>query len=498
VAFCYSTGTVSGSDSYYIGGLVGFNTSSSTVSSSYSTGAVMGGYKYVGGLVGYNTDSSMVSSCYSTVSVFGSEYVGGLVGKNSSSEVNDSYYNNETSDQISGIGTDNNSQAVTGLSTTEMKQDSSFTHWDFTSTWAVRIDSTYPALLGVSNNAPFAFADTLNIVSSSSLLTNDYYYETGQEAFICKMISASTKGSLSNGIYIFNEGMTVGTNDTITYCIGELLASGDTLWGNYATAILTMVDDNTAPILTSVNDTIINEDTSVILSISDVSVSDAENDTLSLGIAAGDHYSVNGTTITPDADFNDTLFVSVYVSDGELNSDTLSMTIAVTAVNDAPVLISVNDTTINEDEVLILSLDDVTASDVEDDELLLVVFTGDNYSVDGTTITPDAGFSGTLTVSVSVSDGELISNSMDMIITVSSSVTGLSEQSITVISVYPNPATTTLNVTGSTGIAYLYNLTGKLILSQDLSQSTSINISGLSKGIYLLSVDGESMKVVKE
>jgi hypothetical protein len=585
VSFCYSTGNVSGSS--FVGGLIGYNGSSSIVSFCYATGSVVGGGYNTGGLIGYNTSS--VSSCYATgsVTVAGSN-VGDLVGYNKST-VSNCYYNSETCLLGIGIGTDDyNNQTVTGLSISQMKQSANFSSWDFDSTWGIVADHTYPALKGVSNNAPFAFDDTLGVASSSSLLTNDYDYETAQAALTCKLISTSTKGSINNGAYSFNANTTTGTQDTITYCVGELLASGDTLWGNYATAILTKVD-NTAPVLTSVNDTTTDEDTSVTLSLDEVTVSDVDGDVLSLVIVAGDNYFVNGTSITPDANFNDTLFVAVYVSDGELNSDTLSLRIAVTAVNDAPDLISVNDTTIDEDTSFTLSLNDVTASDVdgdslslvvvagahytfdettvtsdadyfgtlavnitvfdgelysdtlemtvtinpvndapvlsgfannysveedssididisdviasdvEDDTLTLFVLSGENYTVNGTTITPDSGFLGLLAVSVAVSDGELMSNTMNMTIIVGQTVSIQAiEQSITTITVYPNPATTTLNVTGSTGIAYLYNLTGIMVLSQDLSQGTSINIAALSKGLYMLSVDNETIKVIKQ
>ena len=62
-----------------VGGLVGYNYSSSTVSNSYSTGTVSGDF-YIGGLVGRNYSSSTVSNSYSTGSVSGDGYIGGLVG----------------------------------------------------------------------------------------------------------------------------------------------------------------------------------------------------------------------------------------------------------------------------------------------------------------------------------------------------------------------------------------------------------------------------------
>ncbi len=76
--------------------------------------------------------------------------------------------------------------------------------------------------------------------------------------------------------------------------------------------------------------------------------------------------------------------------------------------------------------------------------------------------------------------------------------TAINELTTESISVYPNPATSTLNIEGSTGIAYVYNLAGTMVLTQDLSQSTSMDISDLTNGVYLVKVDGEIIKVVKK
>jgi hypothetical protein len=78
----YSTGAVSGR--VYVGGLVGSNGGSITMS--YSSGSVSGtGWwrGFVGGLVGENWGS--IATSYSTGSVSGSQSVGGLVGSNSGS-----------------------------------------------------------------------------------------------------------------------------------------------------------------------------------------------------------------------------------------------------------------------------------------------------------------------------------------------------------------------------------------------------------------------------
>jgi hypothetical protein len=75
------TGTGGNQTSYYIGGLVGHNDSSTLINFCYATGNVHGG-STVGGLVGYN-DSVSLTSCYATGAVFGhGNDVGGLAGEN--------------------------------------------------------------------------------------------------------------------------------------------------------------------------------------------------------------------------------------------------------------------------------------------------------------------------------------------------------------------------------------------------------------------------------
>jgi len=82
------------------------------------------------------------------------------------------------------------------------------------------------------------------------------------------------------------------------------------------------------------------------------------------------------------------------------------------------------------------------------------------------------------------------------------------EETTTGYSILPNPANTTISITGTkdgnTGAKlYLFDLQGKLLLSENLSPGkNNINISGFEKGIYLLRIrDREGVwvrKVVKE
>ena len=90
---------MTGGDSSYVGGLVGYNYSSGTILNTYSIGNVVAGsYSIIGGLVGYNGGS-----------------------------VTNSYWDTQTSGQ-------NTSAGGTGLTTAQFADSSNFSSWD-TSIW---------------------------------------------------------------------------------------------------------------------------------------------------------------------------------------------------------------------------------------------------------------------------------------------------------------------------------------------------------------------------
>jgi hypothetical protein len=140
----FANGNVSGSGAY-IGGLVGTH-NSSTISNSYATGNVTSSSIYAGGLSGSNSSSTITNS-YSTGTVSSSDpdFTGGLLGVNNSTVTN-SYWNSETSGVSNGIGIDYNSQTVTGLTSTQMRQQASYSGWDFANTWTIKQDSSFAYL----------------------------------------------------------------------------------------------------------------------------------------------------------------------------------------------------------------------------------------------------------------------------------------------------------------------------------------------------------------
>ncbi len=151
ISNCHATGNILGQ--YYIGGLVGTN--SGTISNCYSKASAMG-VNEVGGIAGINRGT--ITDCYSMGSVGGNDFVGGLVGRNGfyyeldcyPGSIISSYWDPQTSGEPNMCG----SQAACssgcdpnyGKTTAEMKQQSTFTDWDFINVWNIGENQTYPYL----------------------------------------------------------------------------------------------------------------------------------------------------------------------------------------------------------------------------------------------------------------------------------------------------------------------------------------------------------------
>jgi gliding motility-associated-like protein len=186
------------------------------------------------------------------------------------------------------------------------------------------------------------------------------------------------------------------------------------------------VQQNTPPVITGQAALSTNESTAITIQLNDLTVSDPDNvypNGFSLNIFGGSNYSVSGATVTPDNGFVGNLSVPVQVNDGTDNSGLFNLQITVQAVhhNTPPVITGQSNLSTNESTPITIQLSHLTVSDPDDSYpggFTLIVFGGSNYSVDGSTITPAQGFSGTLSVPVQVNDGEDNSNLFNLQITV--------------------------------------------------------------------------------
>jgi filamentous hemagglutinin family protein len=153
-----------------VGGLVGSN--AGTVQRSFSSSNISGTWT-LGGLVAVN--SGLIKDSFATGNITGNQFVGGLTGTNRNSIIN-SYSTGQINETLAGSNTallgdagglngdhlninsisnsywDINSSGVStshggiGLTATQMKQQSSFSGWDFTNTWRIDEGVSYPTL----------------------------------------------------------------------------------------------------------------------------------------------------------------------------------------------------------------------------------------------------------------------------------------------------------------------------------------------------------------
>jgi gliding motility-associated-like protein len=175
--------------------------------------------------------------------------------------------------------------------------------------------------------------------------------------------------------------------------------------------------DNDPPVIVGQSSIQTNEEQPITLSLSDLSVTDPDNnfpDDFTMSIGQGENYIVSGNTITPNENFSGTLSVPVTVNDGENDSAPFNVQIAVAGVDDKPQITGQQPLSLNEDTSLDFQKAFLTVSDPDNSypaDFTLAILAGPNYSVAGTVITPDAEFSGVLTVGVAVNDGLLSSDS---------------------------------------------------------------------------------------
>ena len=143
--------------------------------------------------------------------------------------------------------------------------------------------------------------------------------------------------------------------------------------------------------------------------------------TLTLDSSTGDY------TYTPDADYNGADTFEVLVSDGHGGTDTATIGVTVTPVNDAPVASNDSYST-SEDTTLVIPASGVLGNDtdVDGDVLSSAVLTGPAHgsltlNADGAfTYTPDANYNGADSFTYTVSDGKGGTDTATVTITVTS------------------------------------------------------------------------------
>ena len=250
---------------------------------------------------------------------------------------------------------------------------------------------------------------------------------------------------------------------------------------------------NDAPVITGQNTITIDEDEPITLAVSHFMVDDPDNSMgqLTLTVLAGNDYSINGTRVTPDANFYGILTVPVIVRDPETESNVFNATITVNSVNDPPEVISVPVYDAIVDKLYVYSIE---AIDADGDNLeytavnipTWATFIRSNAILTGTPRDSDAGE--TLVI-LSVSDGTVsVEQSFILLVDFPEGIEDQMEQRFTI---YPSPATEVLHLEFETlteaTTAHIFSNSGTLVKTVNIPVSVdkqSIDISDLGSGSY--------------
>lgn len=182
----YATGNVNGQGS--VGGVVGSlgvgDGITVNISNNYATGSITGS-ESVGGLIGYilvkNSTTAHITNNYATGSITGSANVGGLVGSNSGADIDKGYWDTQTTGQNSAVGINSGGTLtnLTGLTTAESFDQSSYGHFDFNDTWFMAEGSSRPMLRSFLNTADadgkIAIGNLYQLQGMAANLSGNYY-----------------------------------------------------------------------------------------------------------------------------------------------------------------------------------------------------------------------------------------------------------------------------------------------------------------------------------
>lgn len=349
---CYSTGNANGQ--YYVGGFTGL--SSGGLSNSYATGSATGIDKVAGfsGLI----NGGSVQSSYSTGSVTGSTNVGGFIGSKGGQTITNCFYDNITSGKTTSAG-------GSGKNTTEMKQQGTFTNWNFTSPWGIVENSSYPYLTIMKPIITPAFVNNLTFAIEDDLYMNSF------EAHVQVHPAGNGNGSWTMST---NTGSWLTLNSTTGVISGKPINSDV---GNFYTHIFvndslgtvgdlnfTLVVINTPPEITGSD---ITTATATVPYFSTYNCTDDGQGTMTWSIDTNatwltiDNATGNITGIPPNNQPGQ-YPVTVSVSDDNGGTGKRSFIITVIDINDAPVITSVPPVSASEDTLYQVYL---TATDAD-------------------------------------------------------------------------------------------------------------------------------------
>jgi hypothetical protein len=216
----------------------------------------------------------------------------------------------------------------------------------------VIVDDVRIVVDGAVNNEPVAVDDTV-VVDEDAAVTFDVRSNDSDadgDALTVELLGSVAHGTLvvnADGTLTYTPVANFSGEDTFTYRLSDGQAQSGT-----ATVIITVEAVNDAPVANDVA-VVTEEDAAVTIDLA-ASVSDIDTVPVALAIeiVAGPAHGIlvqnadGSFTYTPEPDYFGPDQFSYRVNDGALNSNVATVSIAVQAVNDAPVFTSVPITTV--------------------------------------------------------------------------------------------------------------------------------------------------------
>jgi VCBS repeat-containing protein len=345
------------------------------------------------------------------------------------------------------------------------------------------------------NDAPVASADGYTVAEDGTLtvvvpgvLGNDSDAEgSGLAAVLVSGVSHGTLTLNANGSFTYTPAANYSGPDSFTY-----KANDGALDSNVATVSITVTAVNDAPVAAADSYTVA-EDNVLTVAAPGVLGNDSDIDSgamtvvLVSGVSHGS-LALNGNgsfTYTPATNYNGPDSFTYKANDGALDSNVATVSITVTAVNDAPVAFADSHTT-TEDNALTVAAPGVLGndSDADGNGLSAVLVSGVSHGVlslnaNGSfSYTPASNYNGPDSFTYKANDGALDSN----VVTVAITVTAVNDAPVAVADSYTIAEDDVLTVAAPGVLDNDSDVDGNAL--------SAVLVSGVSHGVLSLNANG--------
>ncbi len=282
---------------------------------------------------------------------------------------------------------------------------------------AGNVSDVFTILVNAVNDAPVADDQSVSTAEDTTVTVTLSAFDADGDVLTYSVVAGPTHGTLTGTapVLIYTPAADYFGPDSFTFKVND-----GTVDSNTATVAVTVTPVNDAPVASGQVVTTA-EDTAKALVLS---ASDVDNDTLTYSVVAGPtHGTLTGTApvliYTPAADYFGPDGFTFKVNDGTVDSNTATVAITVTSVNDAPVASGQVVTTAEDSAKAVV----LSASDVDGDTLAYLVVAGPTHGTlsglgANRTYTPAADYFGPDSFTFKVNDGTVDSNTATVAITV--------------------------------------------------------------------------------